>query len=125
DTLRADFEVGDRGLHGEVRHYTEARIRVRQSHLDDVARGLDGRRDAVANLRAPCVVIIGSPASAERRAADDRPVHGLQPLEHLAIAEAVPGASRRFDCGSRAPDIIRPVTKALAEPVPTDVSGSE
>ena len=41
------LKVGDRTLHGGVRHYAEAGIRGRQPHLHDVAGGLDGRRDVL------------------------------------------------------------------------------
>jgi hypothetical protein len=39
------------------------------------------------------LVIIRGPATAKRRAADDRSVYGLQPLEHFAAVETVPSAS--------------------------------
>jgi DNA-binding transcriptional LysR family regulator len=93
DTLRAGAKVGDRTLHGGVRHYAEAGIRGRQPNLHDVARGLDGRRDRTADLCAPCVVVIRCPATAEREAADNRSGYGLQQVEHLAAVETVPRAS--------------------------------
>ncbi len=91
DTLCAGAEVGDRKLHGEVRYHIETAIRRRQHYVDDVARGLYRRRHRVADLRAEPVVALGGAAPAQRRTADDRSGHGIQPIEHVTTSKEVPG----------------------------------
>ena len=92
------------------RHYAEAGIRVRQSHLDDVARGLDGRRDGAADLCAPVL----SPSVVLR------PLKGEPPTIDLFMGYSRANTSpllKRFL--ARADELVATVVRRM----PSDLSG--
>jgi len=68
----------------EVRHYAEAGIRSDNLTSTMSLVASTGGVTVAAHLCAPCVVIIGGAATAQRGAADYRPRDGLQPLQHVA-----------------------------------------
>ena len=81
----------------ELRHLRKLGITLKPDYESD---NLTSTMSLVASTGGVTVlpiyarhVLSPSVAAAERRTANDRPVYGLQPLEHLAAVETVPSAS--------------------------------
>ena len=102
DAGGAGAESGDRELRGEIRRCVETAIRRRKHVGGHFAGDVDRRRHSAAALREADAAGIGGQSSVARGRADDRVGAGLQSVEYVGVAQALPVARGRARRQSRA-----------------------